>query len=300
MKINGTWRLYFCFRDPGCKSFICCLMLLRGSKNFRIMGPNTLHYVVTPESAICHGGHAYATSTISQSIYGIFYTFVASSVVTKTEHTWASRLLLQRLVIYIHDHVVRTSNLKIWLTDPHIPQMDTTESSLDLFHLCALMEFGELLDPFLYGQEQDAGSTQYRINVIYARGCVRNLLTWWHSRFEHHSDGSSGPEKDYMVFSGLLEKQVTALLTYKNQAEWLDMLPDSLVCTAKAPIKRVLQSFTGPPHSIIDYSPSYRENFLESQPLHEQLSQSFTWVGTPPINIRSKIHSNCLILVILL
>jgi hypothetical protein len=259
-------------------------------KTFRIMGPNTPHYVVTPESAICHGGHAYTTSTIRQSAYGIFHTFTASSVVTNTEHTRASWLLLQRLMIYIHDRVLRASAQNIWLTDPHIPPMDTTEGSLDLFHLCVLMELGELLDPFLYGRERDADSAQYRMNTIYTRGCARNLLTWWHSRFEHYSDDCSDPRKDYAVFSDLLEKQVTALIAYKKQAERLDMLPDSPECTAKALIKKVLQSFTGPPYSIVDYSPSYRENFLEPQPSRDQNSLSFAWEGVPPINVRSKIQ----------
>jgi hypothetical protein len=128
------------------------------------------------------------------------------------------------------------------------------------------------------------------MNTIYARGCARNLLTWWHSRFEHYSDDCSDPRKDYAVFSDLLEKQVTALIAYKKQAERLDMLPDSPECTAKALIKKVLQSFTGPPYSIVDYSPSYRENFLEPQPSRDQNSLSFAWEGVPPINVRSKIQ----------
>jgi hypothetical protein len=254
------------------------------------MGPNTPHYIITPESAICHGGQAYTTSTICQSIYGIFHPFVASSIVTNMEHTHASQLLLQRLIIYIHERIVRTSTQKVWLTDPHIPQMDTTEGSLDLFHLHALMGFGKLLDPFLYGQKQDAKSTKCRMNVIYGRGCARNLLMWWHSRFEYYSDDSPGPCKDYVLFNSLFKKQIMALIIYKKQAEQLDMLPDSPTCTVKALIQGVLQNFTGPPHSIIDYSPSYRANFLQLQPLYDQLSQSFAWEGTLPIDIRCKVQ----------
>lgn len=62
------------------------------------MRPNTPHCVVTFESAICKGGHLYATSTIRDSCYGYWHSFVASTLLTNTEHTTEAQLLLQRLV----------------------------------------------------------------------------------------------------------------------------------------------------------------------------------------------------------
>lgn len=252
------------------------------------MRPNTPHFVITPESAICYGGHAYATSTLSASVHGIFHTFIASSVVTNTEHTRASRLLLQRLIIYIHDTLVMSSTDDTWSSDAHIPQVDTTEGSIDLFHLCALMEFGDLLDPFLYDQKHD-DTSECRMNTMYARGCARNLLAWWHSRFEHYTPETFGPWKDYSVFGKLLQDQVTALITYKKQAEQLGMLPDSPGCTAASFIHRVLHSFTGPPYAIIDYSPTYKSKFSRSQPSSDyELPPTFGWNGILPIHVRSK------------
>ena len=58
------------------------------------MRPNTPHFVVTPESAICHGGHFYAMSTIRDTIFGIYHMFVASKNITNTEHTQDAHLLL--------------------------------------------------------------------------------------------------------------------------------------------------------------------------------------------------------------
>jgi hypothetical protein len=131
------------------------------------------------------------------------------------------------------------------------------------------------------------------MNTIYTQGCARNLLKWWHSRFEHYSADGLNPQNDYSVFSNLLEKQVTALIAYKKLGEGLGMLPDNPACTAKALIKRVLQSFAVPPYSIIDYSPSYRVNFLESPlDLDVQLSQSFAWEEALLIGIRSKMQLN--------
>jgi hypothetical protein len=252
------------------------------------MRPNTPHFVITPESAICNGGHAYATSTLSASVHGIFHTFVASSIVTNTEHTRASRLLLQRLTIHIHDSLVMSSTEDPWLTDAHLPQVDTTEGSIDLFHLCALMEFGDLLDPFLYDQKHD-DTSECRMNTLYARGCARNLLAWWHSRFEHYTPEALCPQKDYSVFGSLLDDQVTALIIYKRKAEQLGMLPDSPGCTAASFVSRVLHSFTGPPYAIIDYSPTYKLKFSQSQASSDyELPQTLRWNGILPIYVRFK------------
>jgi hypothetical protein len=60
------------------------------------MKPSTLHAVVTFEASICHGGHLYPMSTMRNTMYGIMHTFVGSSVLTNTEHTTDSRMLLRR------------------------------------------------------------------------------------------------------------------------------------------------------------------------------------------------------------
>jgi hypothetical protein len=62
------------------------------------MRPNTPHCVVTFESAICTGGHLYASSTICDSCYGYLHAFVVSTLLTNTEHTTEAQLLLRRLV----------------------------------------------------------------------------------------------------------------------------------------------------------------------------------------------------------
>ncbi|KAF8230484.1 hypothetical protein L208DRAFT_1145568, partial [Tricholoma matsutake] len=50
------------------------------------MQPNTPHFVVTPESAIYHGGHFYTMSTIQDMVFRLYHMFVASKRVTNTEH----------------------------------------------------------------------------------------------------------------------------------------------------------------------------------------------------------------------
>lgn len=74
------------------------------------MRPNTAHAVYTPEHAICHGGHFYATSTIQDSCFGVFHTFVSSSTITNTEHDIDSRRLLRRLLLFYADTIKSDCN----------------------------------------------------------------------------------------------------------------------------------------------------------------------------------------------
>lgn len=67
------------------------------------MRPNTPHAVYTPDHAICHGGHFYATSTIQDTCFGAFHTFVSSSTITNTEHVLDSRRLLRRQLLLYSD-----------------------------------------------------------------------------------------------------------------------------------------------------------------------------------------------------
>lgn len=69
------------------------------------MRPNTPHAVYTPDHAICHGGHFYATSTIQDTCFGAFHTFVSSSTITNTEHVLDSRCLLRRLLQFYSEAI---------------------------------------------------------------------------------------------------------------------------------------------------------------------------------------------------
>lgn len=75
------------------------------------MRPNTIHAVVTPEPSICRGGHFYAASTIQDTIYGIFHTFVSSTYVTNAVHKAASEKLLSRMLIYMYNHLIMPTDV---------------------------------------------------------------------------------------------------------------------------------------------------------------------------------------------
>ncbi|KAF8240400.1 hypothetical protein L208DRAFT_1212558, partial [Tricholoma matsutake] len=119
----------------------------------KLMWPNTPHFVVTPESAICHGGHFYAMSTIQDMVFRLYHMFVASKRVTNTEHSHDAHLLFQRMVTYL-DYVLVKCGSKLDLSTPlptcHIPDVSTFEGVLDLFMLCIVMELGDLINPLAY------------------------------------------------------------------------------------------------------------------------------------------------------
>lgn len=76
------------------------------------MRPGLPHAVVSPEPALCKGGHFYCTTTIQNSIVGIFHDFVGKRTVTNTEHQDASNLLLTSILTYYVLDLVNPSDCK--------------------------------------------------------------------------------------------------------------------------------------------------------------------------------------------
>ena len=70
------------------------------------MRPNTPHLVVTPEHAICQGGHFYATSTIRDTCFGIYHTFIGGLLLTNTEYSFHAQQMLTRMLFFIRDSFV--------------------------------------------------------------------------------------------------------------------------------------------------------------------------------------------------
>jgi hypothetical protein len=202
------------------------------------MRPNTPHYVVTPKAAICHGGHFYATSTIRDTVYGVFHMFALSKSITNTEHYEASRILLRRLIVYAHHVLVRgqykpTSSTS-WI-EPHVPNVTTLRGSLDLFLLCIVAELGELLDPIAYRKQyRDKRELEHdRLYTIHSRGLGRKLLEWWGDRFQFRKDDKS-LDDGRTIFQKLFTHQVKVLTAYKKIAELKHMETEELACTGAA------------------------------------------------------------------
>jgi hypothetical protein len=203
------------------------------------MRPNTPHLVYTPEAAICHGGHFYSTSTIRHTVFGIYHTFSASRLLTNTEHTKHARLLLRRIITYIHYVFVRRrfQPTEPVIPTPHVPDVSTFEGTIDLFMLCIVMELGDLLDPRAY--ERRKLDYKELVASIHARGLARDIVDWWQTHYEFKSTSGSvygGRE----VFQRLFAHQARVLVVYKRLAEEHQIDSDEEGCTADALITRIV------------------------------------------------------------
>ena len=72
----------------------------------RIMRPNALHAVYTPENAICHGGHFFASATLKDTFSGIVHTFMADEYITNNSPKH-SKQALRRIIIFYHYALTR-------------------------------------------------------------------------------------------------------------------------------------------------------------------------------------------------
>jgi hypothetical protein len=205
------------------------------------MQPATIHFVVTPESAICHGGHAYAMSTMVRSLHGIYHAFVASSVVTNTDHTNTTRHLLERMLVHLHDVLVvpGLGREDLCNTPSHIPDLESRDGFLDLIHLCIAGEFGEILNAHTYSNPLDI---QSKVFSMYARGCARNLIAWASGTIQVDPEGRFDAAD---VFWDILQYHTQTLVQYKNWAECCDIYPDDKDCTAHQFEERLKSCFTG-------------------------------------------------------
>ena len=71
------------------------------------MRPNTPHAVLTPEAAICHGGHYYAASNLQSTCYGFLMAFSLSTVLTNTNHTSECLFLFHKMLEYYYNIYTR-------------------------------------------------------------------------------------------------------------------------------------------------------------------------------------------------
>ena len=200
------------------------------------MRPNTPHFVVMPVSAICHGGHFYATSTIRDTIFGIYHMFVASRSITNTEHTRDAHLLLRRLVVYAHYVLVKHGKELNLTTAPpaHVPDVTTFEGTLDLFMLCVVMELGDLINPQAYKRKprHDRDRDYDRLCTIHARGLARDLCKWWRAHYMFYDPRARKAVNGEAVFNDVFAQHISALLSYKKAAEERNIQGEELECTA--------------------------------------------------------------------
>ncbi|KAG5337958.1 hypothetical protein C0989_008561 [Termitomyces sp. Mn162] len=197
------------------------LMVLKPGMTL-IMRPNTPHVVITPEPTICRGGHFYCSSTIRDSIYGIYHLFVGSSLLTNADHRTASQMMLTRLLALFHRNLLTPdSGLERDMT--HVPNVLTFDGVLDLLCLCNYFEIAEALSVWGYS---DRSRPHAIISLQLDRAQkdrlkARQLIEWfftYHELLDVNKRPLRGENAMLALYYPLLWQQICTLLAYKKKS----------------------------------------------------------------------------------
>ena len=222
-------------------------------KYHRVMRPNTVHAAFTPVPSICHGGHFYCSSTMQDSLLGIIHSFVDHIKITNTNHPPVASLL-RYMARFYHSGLIElgieafTGDHYFCLQDYnklsvypapenfHIPRVETVDGALDLFSLCFLVIFGNVLDFRTYStpdghplnnknpHDVNGITIDERYNMCTARGVCIELLCWWSSKYRLRNTGmwslkGKRYEKTFDDFPiTFLLEEAALLLEYKTRA----------------------------------------------------------------------------------
>ncbi|KAH6918234.1 hypothetical protein BKA70DRAFT_1036121, partial [Coprinopsis sp. MPI-PUGE-AT-0042] len=210
-----------------------------------VMAPHTPHAVWTMEDAICHGGHFYSISTLSQTVVGMIHTFVRDEDLTNTSHTAASRLLLRRIVHFLHQaFVLKNENANSSNDAEHLPDLVDPAMFLGTLSLLSAIELQNILDPrsYILPNTADTASVwfavsepslllcdvnkiphQERTECIYTRGLALELVRWISTRYHlvaTDTANSTLPTTEDTVFDFyyyLVAHITVAVLAYKER-----------------------------------------------------------------------------------
>jgi hypothetical protein len=145
---------------------------------FRILRPNTPYRMLTVQSTICAGGLFYCMSNITESCIGVFQSFLSISTPQDPASFKASRLLLSRMLIYMHKKYVVEGVTSVSAMD--LPDLETMDGVLAVLSLVNIAELANVLHPDTY---KEGVEPQERMFLIHVRKLGRHLLHWLNSHY---------------------------------------------------------------------------------------------------------------------
>jgi hypothetical protein len=115
----------------------------------------------------------------------------------------------------------------------HAPDVSSFTGAVDLIFLCILMEFGLILDPYLYCSETLPLPNEV-ITTTWCRGLAREVLQWWDSYYvfvtlEEFPKTLSAQQ----LFSRMFAYHARAIIIYKQKAEAQGISSDNPLCSAE-------------------------------------------------------------------
>jgi hypothetical protein len=225
------------------------------------MRPGTVHAVITVESSICRGGHCYTTSTLKDTVYALFHTFVCSKYVTNTTHTEAADRLLTRLIHYYNYTLttpetskIRTlcgilcfdliSSISLARNKDHMPKLETLDGVLDLLCLAHYFELSNVLAEWKY--VPSSHHVRDRKRAVSNRQEARRLVYWFFQNYEVRTAAGvvvSSEEAMKTLHHDFLARQARALVLYKRKAAAAGVEGELPACTPQRVEAAVRETF---------------------------------------------------------
>ncbi|KAF8233615.1 hypothetical protein L208DRAFT_1008229, partial [Tricholoma matsutake] len=121
-----------------------------------ILHPNTPYRILTVKSSTYAGRLFYSLSTITESCIGVLQSFVGTSLSCEPGLFQSSRLLLARMLIYLHQQFVLEAITETspgqcpYISLGHLPDLETIDGILAVLSLINLAELANVLHPNTY------------------------------------------------------------------------------------------------------------------------------------------------------
>ncbi|KIM40847.1 hypothetical protein M413DRAFT_27977 [Hebeloma cylindrosporum] len=161
-----------------------------------IAKPNAPHAIYNYTNAICRGSHFIASSTMTETLSGLFHALTINDYATTTLRR-ETKHIVRRIIVFYHMALSQGS-------DPareHVPDLENMDSLMDTITTCIMGIFTNMLDPDTYVLpisesnvteeerlqfERDDFNGMIKIDRMactYVRGLSWSLLNWLNRNF---------------------------------------------------------------------------------------------------------------------
>lgn len=110
---------------------------------------------------------------ITESCFGVFQSFLSPSTPHKPASFKASRLLLSRILIYLHQQYVLEGTTSVLNSD--LPDLETMDGVLAVLSVINIAELANVLHPDTY---QAGVNPEERVFLMHVRKLGRHVLQW--------------------------------------------------------------------------------------------------------------------------
>ncbi|KAF5365834.1 hypothetical protein D9757_012796 [Collybiopsis confluens] len=293
MTNSQSWKIYGILLWPG---------------DWLVFPPCTPHFVLTPEAAICHGGHFVSSQTLVRTNYAILQTFVASDLLTNTIDFNAPeglRLIVQywsNLIVDNEEDYLEMLKKHDRQIIPHVPNFQLLDDIVAFLSLANIIKLGGVLDVREY-RESSSYSSQpghsvpkgIRHHAAEVKTQVLDIEDWLFRHFHlvlvsssessEASDGLETAERLPTLAVRYFAQQTQALLYHKFtttergiHGEDQCITPDAVKHAIEAELKDDTEFMTQWPE-ILKAGGSVEDWVLECQ--KKGIMHSYVWPESP-------------------